>query len=133
MATARDIIKSAMKKAGLLASQQDPTAAEAEDGLESLNDMGLSWSAQNVHTGWSQIGLDDDIILDDRHVEGLKFMLAERISTDYGAEPLRELSRRAGLGWQLICADYLSPENLRSDRALQFMPSQRRGWMRGNA
>lgn len=126
MATARDVITSALKKAGLLAAGTDPSAEEATDGLESLNDMAASWDARNVHTGWAALALDDDVILEDRHLEGLKFMLAERICSDFGAEVPREVSKRASDGWQLICADYMAPENLRVDAGLQSMPSQRR-------
>jgi hypothetical protein len=126
MATARDVIISAMKKAGVLASEQDPTAAEAADGLESLNDMAASWDARNVHTGWAALALDGDVILEDRHLEGLKNMLAERICPGYGQDVPREVSKRASDGWQLLCADYMAPENLRVDAGLQYMPSQRR-------
>jgi len=128
MATARDIIISAFKKASLVAQGQSPNASEVADALETLNDMAASWDARDVHTGWSAVTLDDDIVLDARHYEGLKFMLAERILSDYGSEVPREVSRRASDGWQLMCGDFMAPENLRVDVALQSMPSQRRYW-----
>ncbi len=48
MATARDVIKGALRKLGVLAAGETPSAAELSDGLSSLNDMLDTWSAQNL-------------------------------------------------------------------------------------
>lgn len=48
MATARKIIKSAMRRAGILTGNENPTAEEAADGLEMLNDMLASWSNDSM-------------------------------------------------------------------------------------
>lgn len=44
MTTARTIVKKAMQKAGVLFINSEPTAEEANDGLDSLNAMLSSWS-----------------------------------------------------------------------------------------
>jgi hypothetical protein len=42
--TARNIVKKALQKNGALVKQEDPSADEANDGLDALNDMLSSWS-----------------------------------------------------------------------------------------
>lgn len=127
MATALDIITAAMRRLGVLPSGQSPSSNEAADGLEALNDMGASFDARNVYTGWSALTLTDDVILDERHHEGLKHMLAERIAPDYGMDVPRHVAMRALDGWRLIQADFAAPENLRVDIGMVGVPSQRRG------
>lgn len=46
MTTALAIITKAMQKAGILTKNENPTADEASDALDSLNDMLASWSTE---------------------------------------------------------------------------------------
>jgi len=48
MPTALDIITSAMRKAGVLTKNETPDDDEAQDGLESLNDLLDSWSNESM-------------------------------------------------------------------------------------
>jgi hypothetical protein len=48
MTTARNIITSAMRKIGALTKNETPSADEAADGLEMLNDMLASWSNDSI-------------------------------------------------------------------------------------
>ena len=48
MTTPYDIITRAMKDIGALAAGENPTAAEAQDGLDLLNDMLAQWSNENM-------------------------------------------------------------------------------------
>lgn len=47
--TALDIIKRAMKIAGVLGQNETPTSSEADDGLDALNDMLDSWSTDRTY------------------------------------------------------------------------------------
>lgn len=47
--TALDLIKRAMKIAGVLGQNETPTSSEADDGLISLNDMLDSWSTDRTY------------------------------------------------------------------------------------
>jgi hypothetical protein len=127
MATALDIILGSLRRLGVLGSGQSPTSSETADALEALNDMGASFDARNVYTGWSPLVLTDDVILEDRHHEALKYMLAERLADDYGMDVSANIKKRAYEGWLLICADYMAPENLRVDDGLAV--AHRRHWM----
>lgn len=48
MPTARDLIKTAMKKLGVYSIGEEPSDDEAEDGLNSLNSMLDSWATENL-------------------------------------------------------------------------------------
>lgn len=48
MTTARDLIKSAMRLATILASGEEPTADETVDGLKTLNDLLENWSTERL-------------------------------------------------------------------------------------
>ena len=68
MATATDIIKGALRKLGVLASNEEPSAEDATDGLEALHDMCNAWAAQDIATGFSTMTAHtDEFILEERH------------------------------------------------------------------
>lgn len=48
MSTAADIIKGGLRDIGAIAAGETPSAAEISDGLESLNEMMNSWSAEGL-------------------------------------------------------------------------------------
>lgn len=52
MATALDLIKAAMRKAGVLTKTESPSADEAADGLSSLNAMLESWSCDGINVAY---------------------------------------------------------------------------------
>lgn len=53
MTTARDLIKSSMRLATILASGESPTGDELNDGLKVLNDLLENWSTERL-TVWSR-------------------------------------------------------------------------------
>lgn len=48
MATGRILVKKALQKAKIITKNEDPAADEINDGLDSLNDMLASWSADSL-------------------------------------------------------------------------------------
>lgn len=48
MTTARQIIKTAYRRLGVIATNEEPNAAEAQDALDTLNDMLDTWSLENL-------------------------------------------------------------------------------------
>lgn len=48
MTTALGIIKSAMRKSGILVKSEDPSSDEADDALDMLNDLLASWSNDSM-------------------------------------------------------------------------------------
>lgn len=123
--TINTIVNDAMRRISVLPSGETATAEEADENLTILNDMMLALPAKGVHTGWITLTLTDDFPLEDRHIEGVKWMLAEAIAPNHGYALSGEQSRKAFMGWLSLEADYKILERLRVDPALGAMPSQR--------
>lgn len=125
MTTVRTIVTRALRELNLIGADETPDAGEAAKALAALNAMALGWSADNIHTGWSEVTLSDDFPLDARHEEGAVFLLAKRIAGSRG-QPLTPQQREyAELGLSRLMADYKTLETLRVDAGLATMPSQR--------
>lgn len=78
MATASDIIKGALRKLGVRASETEIEDFEIEDGLEDLNDLGAS------HRLFAPVANPSDTIRVPRGLDGpLKLALAQKIAPDY--------------------------------------------------
>lgn len=125
MATARDIIKTALRYISVVPNGAVPSAVESNDALETLNDMVAGWQSQNIYTGAGTLSLDDDFPLDDRHIGAVKYMLAVRLAPEFGMDAPAKIQSLANSGWQLLFADYNGIEDLRVDVGLARMPSQR--------
>jgi hypothetical protein len=128
MATALDIISTALRQVSAIANGTEPTAEEAQDGLESLNDMVHAWSAKGVHIGYSTLRLTDDFPIDDRHIGTVKALLSVCVAPEYGMTVPEEIQKRAFSGWQHLKSEYSSLEPMRLDMGISRMPSQRFYW-----
>lgn len=126
MATMSDIVTAALKRIFVIGPDQDPTADESADGLAALNDMMHAWAVEGCDIHHTTLDLNDTFPLEDHHVQGVKAMLALRLSGDYTVTPHPMVVEMAGRGWRALQADYGGPEPLRQDSALSDMPSQRR-------
>lgn len=135
MTTVQDIVTRAMRGLNLIGADEDPDAGEAAKALGDLNDLALGWSADNIHTGWSEVELTDDFPLEEKHKEGVIYLLIEKIAGGRGQPLTSEQRKGAEKGLARLMADYKALETLRVDEGLQSMPSQRRisgGWYTGN-
>lgn len=127
MASMRDIVASAALRLRLVGGGETLEAADAADMLQALNDMMGSWEGRGVVINWSgDLTLNDEFPIADKHIAGVKAMLARRFANESGKPVTPQLEKDAIDGWNAIAADYLLPDMLRVDRALAFMPSQRR-------
>ena len=91
--------------------------------------MAQQWAARDVHTGWIDITLDDAFPLEAKHELGVEAMLAECLQAHFGNSLNQYALKKAQDGWNLLFADYHSPELLRTDEALQNMGNLSSGWI----
>lgn len=78
MTTPNDIIKGALRKLGVNASETEISDAETADGLEDLNDLGEAYKLfPAVATASSDLWIPREIVGD------LKMVLAEKLLPDY--------------------------------------------------
>jgi hypothetical protein len=125
MSTVLEIVTNALREAGMLGLSESADAGEAAFGLTQLNYMATAWDAQGIHTGWSDVTLSEDFPLEDRHREGVTYLLAAKIAASKGTALPPEAQAAAHRGWNLLAADYKNLETLRVDDGLQALPSQR--------
>lgn len=127
--TVSDIITGAFRKLSLIPGNAEPSAEEMAQGLVCLNDMCNSWSAKDVHSGFSTVtDVESEFVLDERHHGAVKAMLAEYMAAEFGEDLPPPIKKQAYDGWLAIKADYRPIETLQVDRSLQRMPSQRIYW-----
>ncbi len=128
MATARSVIKSSLRLISAIAVGETPTAEEATDGLETLNDMLHSWALHGVELDHTTLTLDDTVQLPDNHLKGVKYVLALTLGTEYGLPVKPEIAAIAAQEWTKIKAHHATVEDMALDHALAWNPSKRTWW-----
>ncbi len=71
-------------------------------------------------------GLNDMFPLADKHVQGVKALLAVQLAPECGQEASATIQRAAERGRKLIIADYVKAPASQQDPGLTWMPSLRR-------
>ncbi len=96
MATALDVITKAHVLLGIRAAESPLEPNEAEDGLESLNDMLNEWNIENIDIGFETVDdLQDELFVDTGTEGAIKSNLAVYIAPEYGRIVSDALARRA--------------------------------------
>lgn len=80
---ASEAVRRAMKLIGVLAAEETPSAAEVDDGVDSLNQMLHAWSLSGVDLSWSDVVSTDDLNVPDQYLEGVVYSLAVRLADQY--------------------------------------------------
>ena len=93
--TPNDVIKSALSLLGVLAESETPTAEQASDGLDALNDMLASWETQGLDLGHYEVDLNDEMTISPQARKGVKYNLALEIAPNYEIEPKMIVSLHA--------------------------------------
>lgn len=119
MTTARDLIESALKLNRVLSQGKTMTAAEASDGLETLNQLLHSLKAEGADLGFADIDLNDEIPLPPEHVRAVRFLLAVDLAPEYSVELTPEVSIGAQNAKLILQAAYAQIPELGFDRGLK--------------
>lgn len=85
MATAQDLIARTLRLIGAIEGGEDPSAAEAADGLDALNEMLHGWRKRGVDLNHLTLALGDTLKVDDSFLRGIRFNLAVEIAPEYGS------------------------------------------------
>lgn len=85
MATCRDIVESAFRKIGVVASDEPMTADQADNGINALNRMMHGWLLDGIDIGHIDLDLADVFTMEPQFEEGCVYLLADRLSPDYSA------------------------------------------------
>ena len=130
MATVRNIVTRSLRRVNITDAGEEASARDADAALEAYNELFFAWVSEGVDTSPAVLGLDDTFPLATKHERGVIALLGIRLADDYDEEVTPILARDADTGWRMLQADYVYIEPLRSQEALQEMPSLRRFWRR---
>lgn len=85
MATVSKIIERAFRKLGVKAEDEALTADQQAAGLDALNEMLAAWQLQGVNVSIYDMQATDQFPLAARFEEGVIYLLASRLSSEYVA------------------------------------------------
>jgi len=119
MASASQIVTRAFRRLNIIRPNANPSASQAQYGLDAFNEMIDSWIASGVD-------VSADLPLGAQHELGLVALLAMRLSGDYGIEAPPQIQRDARDGWLSFQAAYIEAPTADYPDGLKYLPSQRR-------
>lgn len=110
MTTAADIIKGALRKSGIRASETDIEADEIADGLEDLNDWASTAEVSTIALGFTPVGnAGDTIDIPLEAVSYFKTNLALYMASDYGAPIAQTLVKAADDSLRAVLVAFQAP------------------------
>lgn len=124
MATAQDICTGALKLLGIIHANETPSTEDSGYCLDELNDMMKEMDGQQIYINWTTATLATTFPLEDKHIGGVKAMLAVRVSPAFGGDKLLSsvAVQRANDGYSRLFGDYHRPDELTVDDALANPP-----------
>ena len=119
MTTARDLITMSLRTLSVLHVGETPAAEDADDALDTLNQMVNSWINNGLDMEWvTMTSLDDTVPYPDDHIGPLRHNLAMHLSPDYGVSPSMTVAALAQSGYEMLRKRYLVNRELVIDSPL---------------
>jgi len=129
--TPQTLIKRAMRSLGVLHTGEEPSADEAADALQDLNEMLNQWRDEGIDLEFiTDLALTDTIPYPDDHMMAFRYNLAIRLAPEFGVEPNAFLMALAETSFARLQARYTKPALLKTDEALDvvYNPNYREGF-----
>ena len=96
MPTVTEIVSGALLLLEVRTAESAITSAEAEDGLNSLNDMMNEWNVDGINVGYETLdNIEDQVYVDLGSIGAIKANLAVYIAPEYGRLVSAALEKRA--------------------------------------
>jgi len=95
MSTSLRLISRSLRMVGVLSGSEMPSAAEAQDALESLNDLLASWMMLGIPINSGDLALDDVFPIDVSEGRAVRYALAIELAEDYGVVVSAQMIERA--------------------------------------
>lgn len=122
--TVGDLVTRALQLAGIVGMNRAPSAAEMNDGIETLNEMLSAWAIDGMDMGLNTLSQTDADLLDAGFVKGIRYNLAVELAGAHGI--LNELPQSVIIEAEtqkgLIRAALVDVDYSRIDRALLPRP-----------
>lgn len=103
--TAREAIKSALRKILSTGATEEPSADQMADGLKALNKRMASLTVRGVRIAHQTLTLDDDIALDEAHIITIESQLAVDLAPEFGAAVDPQVAFEAKEGMKALKSD----------------------------
>lgn len=130
MAIVLDLVTGALRRAGIIAESEDPSAEEGQDAVTRLNEIMASMQADGIDFGWNpKATTADTYVLPLEHVGPVKAILAVQLADEYGTEVSSSTGMEASDGYKRMLRQalqgQLQPVRLSSPRGdAQFYTSR---------
>jgi hypothetical protein len=128
--TVHDLIRRSMRALGVLRSGENPSAAEAADALDTLNDMLNAWRQEGIDLEHLTLALTDVLPYPDDHVACIRYNLSVELAAEYGVGLSPSVAMQARRTFLALRSQYMQPVELSVDDALRpiFNPNHERGY-----
>ncbi len=121
MATYRDLVTSSLRGIGVLHGGETPSAEEANDSLDALNEMLNSWIYEGVDLEHiTSTDLNATFPYPDDHYGPIRWNLCVRLGPEFGVSITPEIAALAQQGFNQLQRYYADPLRLDVDLALQY-------------
>ncbi len=108
--TANEILTRAMRRIKVLAGEEAMASAELSDGLTLMNGTMHGFNARGINYAHADLTSSDAINMPDELMEGLVWLIAEALASDYGYEfTAQEQGRLIDAKNQLQAAYWMQP------------------------
>lgn len=125
MTTANDILTSASRRIGILASEEALTAAEAVDSLAILNQLMFGFGPKGIEYVHVTLALTDTVNLPDEQIGNLIYMLCDELALEFQITLGSVLVERINAAKLELQAAFLVVNPAVPDKALRY---RRMGW-----
>lgn len=134
MATANDIITSALKDLGVLERNESPQGQEALDALDLLNEMCNSWIHDGLDMEWITLtALSDVVPYPDDQLGPIRYNLGMYLAPSFDVMPSPVLVAMAQKGFEHLRRAYLDMDLLGIDSALHPYYSPNADYVNGTS
>lgn len=119
MATARDIITRALRRAHVIANGETPAGDVLSGALSTLNEMLEAWQDEGIPTGIRGLELATELAIDAGAHRAILDNLAVELADNEGLPVSNVLATRAERGRSSLQARYLGTRPVKFDPALR--------------
>lgn len=116
--TVLNLIKRTMRTLGILQTQEEPDAAEAQDVLNILNSMLKAWELEGIKLSHADMVLTDTVPYPDNHIDPIVYNLAVMIAPEFEVNTRGDVIQMAANGYRNLQNYYLQPTEMALDNAL---------------
>jgi hypothetical protein len=118
--TIGELVTRALQLAGVVGMNRAPSAAEMNDGIDTLNEMLAAWSLDGMDLGLGTLTQNEADMIDVAYVRGIRYALAVELAGAHGilSELPASVTQTADSEQGKIRAALSDIDNLRCDNAL---------------